>query len=326
MNSQTFVDSTNLCLEAFQKLLSSPVLGDETMQKPLARFNYWAANIGVFAPPRASLDVRLKNSTNYRRLLFQLLDVLERNLLAATNPPAQNADMDTNATFHQDVIQVVNDIISSLHRLSATIRRSAAQDRNLKAANFVERDDEGEDVNGVFQENVTRIIQQRYPDANKAVCKRLGESTSIRRRRVLYSRRHQVRLAVGSHFPASAQRIVPIVVPDPVPETLPVTPDYTSIPQPFPQPAPVATSMRPSETAASIPESDTIAPSLASSASTSSTIQDQNLRYPPVPHLNAQTGDASCPYCTAVLTKDDVLNKKQWRCVILVVLRAILIF
>jgi hypothetical protein len=316
MNSQTFVDSTNACLRTFQKLLSSPVLGDETIQKQLARFNYWAANMGVFAPPSASLDTRLKNTTNYRRLLLQLLDVLERNLLAATNPPATDADMDTNEASHQNTIQAVSDIISSLHRLSATIRRSAARDRNSKAANFVERDDEGKDINSVFQENVTRIIQQRYHNASKAVCERLGESISLRRRRVLYSRRHQVKLAVRPQLPAPAQRVIPVVVPDIIPQTLPVIPDHAPILQQF---APVAMSVRPSETAASIPDSDTqgstIAPSRASSASTGSMIQDHSLRYPSAPRMNAQTGDASCPYCTAVLTKDEVLNTKLWRCV-----------
>jgi hypothetical protein len=319
MNSQTFVDSTNACLRTFQKLLSSPVLGDETIQKQLARFNYWAANMGVFAPSSASLDTRLKNTTNYRRLLLQLLDVLKRNLLAATNPPATDADMDTNEASHQDTIQAVSDIISSLHRLSATIRRSAARDRNSKASSFVERDDEGKDINSVFQENVTRIIQQRYPDASKAVCERLGESISLRRRRVLYSRRHQLKLAVKPQLPAPAQRVIPVVMPDIIPQTLPVTPDHSPIPQSLPQFVPVAMSVRPSETAASIPDSDTqgstIAPSRAPSASTGSMIQDHSLRYPSAPRVNTPTGDASCPYCTAVLTKDEVFNPKLWRCV-----------
>lgn len=317
MNLQTFVDSTNACLEAFQKLVSSPGLGDETLQQQLARFNYWAANIGVFAPSRASLDTRLshKNNTNYRRLLLQLLDVLERNLHAAANGPAPGTDVDnTNGISHKDTIQAVSDIISSLHRLSATIRRSAARDRNPKAANFVERDDEGKDISTVFQENVTRIIQQRYPDASKAVCERLGESVTLRRRRVLYSRRHQAKLAIRPQV----RKVLPAVVPHIIPQTfLPITLDHTPIPQPSPEPAPIAMSVRPSETAASVPDSDTqgstIALSRASSASTGSMIQDQSLRYPPAPKVDARTGEASCPYCAAVLTKDEVFNTKFWR-------------
>jgi hypothetical protein len=321
MNPQTFVESTNECLEAFQQLLSGPLLGDETIQKQLARFNYWAANIGVFASPRTSLDTRLshKNSTNYRRLLLQLLDVLEKHLRAAAHGPETAAGLTSNGISNNDILQAVSDIISSLHRFSAAIRRAAVRDRNSKAANFVERDDEGKNINFVFQENVTRIIRQRFPDASQEVCARLGESISIRRRRVLYCRRHQVKLAIKPQVPAPLRRVLPIDVQDII-ETLPAASNHGPRTEPLPEPAPIAMSVRPSETDPSIPDSDTqgstIAPSLASSASTGSMIQDQNMKYPPAPRVDPLTGEASCPYCAAVLTKDEVLSTKFWRCVI----------
>ncbi|KAH8746853.1 hypothetical protein F5882DRAFT_492142, partial [Hyaloscypha sp. PMI_1271] len=186
----------------FHKLLErkGPGLGDEIIQQQLARFNYWASNIGVFASRGASLDTRLnhKNSANYRILLLQLLDILEKNLHAAAVGHVAGTDSDNpeNETSHKDTVQAVSDIISGLNRLSATIRKSSARNRNSKAANFVERDDEGNDVNMVYQENVTRIIQQLYPDASNTLCKRLGESISLRRKRVLYSRRHQAKLII----------------------------------------------------------------------------------------------------------------------------------
>lgn len=324
MSAQTFVDSTNACLEAFHQLLSSRALktGDEIIQTQLARFNYWAANIGVFASPRASLDTRLshKNSTNYRRLLLQLLDVLEKNLRAVANGPEADTKVNENGISDNDTIQVVSDIISSLHRLSATIRRSAARDRNSKAEHFIEKDDEGKNINFVFQENVTRIIQQRFPDASKEVCERLGESISLRRRRVLYSRRHQVKLAVKPRVPAPAQGIPRIVIQDITPQTLPTISYHAVLAEPLPEPAPIAMSVRPSETDPSIPDSDTIgstiAPSRASSASTGSMIQDQNMKYPSAPRVDPLTEEASCPYCAAVLTQEEVLSTKLWRCVI----------
>jgi hypothetical protein len=237
MNSQTFVDSTNACLEAFQKLLSSPDLSDETIQKQFARFNYWAANIGVFAPPRVSLDTRLsyKNGANYRRLLLQLLDVLEKNLCAAAKNP-EDSKLNDGGVSNKDLIQAVDDIISSLHRLSATIRRAAVRDRNSKVANFIEKDEEGENINIVFQENITRIIKLRFPDASEALCEKLEESISLRRRRVLYSRRHQVKLAVKPRVPAPIQRIIPVVLPDIVPQALPATSTYDLVHQPLPEP------------------------------------------------------------------------------------------
>lgn len=322
MNSQTFVNSTNGCLKAFQQLLSSPTLGDETMQKQLARFNYWTANIGVFASPRASLDTRLshKNSTNYRRLLLQLLDALEKHLRAAANGSKTGIDLNANGVSNNDFIPAVSDIISSLHRLSAAIRRSAARDRNSKAANFIEKDDEGKNINFVFQENVTRIIQQRFPDASQEVCQRLGGSISLRRRRILYSRRHQVKLAVKPQAPEPAQRVFPVVTQDIIPQTQSASPYLAPLTEPLPEPAPISISLRPSETDPSIPDSDTqestIAPSRASSASTGSVIQDQNMKYPAAPRIDPISGEASCPYCAAVLTQEEVFSTKLWRFVL----------
>lgn len=243
---------------------------------------------------------------------------MEKNLHAAAKSPAGDTDDEAaKVTSHEDTLQAVSDIISSLHRLSASIRRSAARDRSSKAADFVERDEEGNNINSVFRENVTRALQYRFPEASKAVCEQLGESISLRRRRVLYSRRHQVKLAVKPHIPVPTQVPVPVIVPDSNPVSVPVTSDPTPIDRALSEPTPVAMSVHPSETAASIPDSDTggstIAPSQASSASTGSMIQDQNLRYPSPPRIDPQTGEASCPYYAAALSKDEVLNTKTWR-------------
>jgi hypothetical protein len=323
MDSATFVDSTSACLEEFHKLLElkSPGLGDEIIQQQLARFNYWASNIGVFASRGASLDTRLnhKNSANYRILLLQLLDILEKNLHAAAVGHVAGTDSDNPEieTSHKDTVQAVGDIISGLNRLSATIRKASARNRNSKAANFVERDDEGNDVNMVYLENVTQTIQQNYPDASSTLCRRLGESISLRRKRVLYSRRHQAKLITRPQITVPNPQILPRDIPEPFPQSMEPSLERSNVPQPAQEPAPIAMGDLPSETAPSIPDSDkqvsTIASSRGSSASTGSMIHDQNLRYPPTPKVDRLTGEAPCPYCSAVLTNEEVSNPKMWR-------------
>jgi hypothetical protein len=106
-------------------------------------------------------------------------------------------------------------------------------------------------------------------------CRRLGELVSLRRKRVLYNRRHQVKLAGRVPVPDQA-----IVAPEnPYAPLLPRTAE-TPTPQeistaiePLPEEPVIIMSVGPSETAALVLDSDvqlTIAPSQASSASTRS--------------------------------------------------------
>lgn len=121
----------------------------------------------------------------------------------------------------------------------------------------MERDDEGNDLSIAFESNAIRIIQQRYPDASEALCRRLGESVSIRRKRVLYSRRHQEKRAKRVLSPD--QQVVAFDIPNislfPLDQNA-VIQETSATPEPLPEETPIAMSVRPSETAASIPDSD----------------------------------------------------------------------
>jgi hypothetical protein len=326
MSSQPITVSANSCLAAFQELLSSHVTTEtEKIEQQLARFNFWAANIGVFAPSGASLDTRLSSSRGgikYRPLILQLLNVLEKNLrttaTAESPQAAQDGDTDAGDISYIDSLQAVQDLIDRLHRLSASIGKSAVRDRNSKAANFVERDEDGNDLSVAFESNVFRIIRQRYPDASEPLCRRLGESVSLRRKRILYNRWHQEKLA--KRGPVLDQALVATENPcGPLPLRTVETPapqEISMAVEPSPEEPVIALSVRSSETAASVPDSDVqsaIAPSRASSASTGSMLQDQELRYPRAPKADFLMSEASCPYCSAVLTVDESSNLKSWR-------------
>lgn len=58
---------------------------EEWAQEQQARFRMWAANLGVFARGQASVDHRLRDSSELQDLVLQLLDALYANLNFCTN-------------------------------------------------------------------------------------------------------------------------------------------------------------------------------------------------------------------------------------------------
>lgn len=73
------------CRKSFRALLvDGPGESRTVVEEQQARFNIWAANIGVFANPEASLDYRLSESPEILRMIGQLLDLIYRNLERGT--------------------------------------------------------------------------------------------------------------------------------------------------------------------------------------------------------------------------------------------------
>lgn len=324
MAQQSIAAATEACLISLHEVHH----GDEKLQLQLARFNFWAANIGVFAPSRASLDARLdgRGGLKYRPVILQLLSAIQQNLLRlklwrshhGDGPQNGATSSDHGEISYSDGIQAIGDMIDRLHRLSASIRKASTRDRNSKAAAYIERDEEGNDLSQAFETNAVRIIQQMYGAASESLCRQLGHSVSLRRKRILYYRRHQTKLARG--IPKTAQHSIPEIVGNINTQPLPPMPtiiESTATPLPPAAEIPIAPSVHPSETAASVPDSDTqvstVAPSQVSSASSGSLWQDQSLRYPPAPRADEITGEYLCSFCSAVLTHEEVSSPKRWR-------------
>jgi hypothetical protein len=49
----------------------------EKAEKEAHRFDLWAANIGVFAAPKFSLDYRLRNAPDISRVVYNMIDVVK---------------------------------------------------------------------------------------------------------------------------------------------------------------------------------------------------------------------------------------------------------
>jgi hypothetical protein len=69
------------CYESFDQCLAqaATLLPKElsALEDQVGRFSIWAANIGVFAPGRASMDYRLSEAPEIRQLVLGLLETLE---------------------------------------------------------------------------------------------------------------------------------------------------------------------------------------------------------------------------------------------------------
>jgi hypothetical protein len=85
-NIQTIASHARHCVSLFNEYLLKPdqEIADLSREQQ-ARFNLWAANIGVFADSPASLDSRLEEHPDVRAMVLRALTVLGRNLKRGTN-------------------------------------------------------------------------------------------------------------------------------------------------------------------------------------------------------------------------------------------------
>lgn len=63
-----------------------PPQGKAMIEDQVGRFSVWASNIGALAPARASLDYRLREAEDVRRLVMALLITLDASIQECRNP------------------------------------------------------------------------------------------------------------------------------------------------------------------------------------------------------------------------------------------------
>lgn len=90
----TIADHVSACLQEFNSLCSSPTIwengipdsdaqGDVSLlklQNELSRFKVWSGNIGAHQKGRSSLDHRLRDASNIRDQVVELLEDLKESL------------------------------------------------------------------------------------------------------------------------------------------------------------------------------------------------------------------------------------------------------
>ena len=132
------------------------------LENELGRFKIWAGNLGVFAPGNASADYRLREDSDIRGVIIQMLDRLRQNIKQAIDPPIpeepdehdedgaskntdsssesstsisldEDSDADAEIEIEQDsdsndipkkALSEIKDIITRLYRLSAIVKKT----------------------------------------------------------------------------------------------------------------------------------------------------------------------------------------------------------
>ncbi|RYP19184.1 hypothetical protein DL765_003499 [Monosporascus sp. GIB2] len=219
----SIADRVVQCLGGFESIASAhPGMQlDESREKiitaindELARFKLWSGNIGAHRAGRSSLDYRLRDSSRLREQVAKLLDELTQSLdeveaiLSGKATPwdeeirdGGELDVELNDILKDEEFEFdseldhlsvdITDIISSLLRLSMSIRNPAPHDRFMSA----------EYANAKhFNEFDVRHVEAKYKDANQELVRRLGEAISRRRQYFKYRESHHAKLSRGINF------------------------------------------------------------------------------------------------------------------------------
>jgi len=82
-DTPTIYDTARICSKLFEQNLETLDNGSAKFllaEELHGRFNLWAAYIGAFAAPRASLDARLISHEDVKGMVLELLEMVQENL------------------------------------------------------------------------------------------------------------------------------------------------------------------------------------------------------------------------------------------------------
>ncbi|TVY72739.1 Zinc finger transcription factor ace1 [Fusarium oxysporum f. sp. cubense] len=221
----TIADHVSACLQEFNSLCSSPTIWTDSipdegtqsdislvkLQNELSRFKIWSGNIGAHRKGRSSLDHRLRDASNIRDQVVELLEDLRESLKDAkdiltgqTTPwdqdlsPADFSDSDSDREPFQDgasgnselsqIFAAIVEDINCLFRLSVSIHNPSPHDRFKKACLT--------DTSGYEPFDVQHVCN-KLSKAPKSIAERLGKAISRRRQYFKYRELHHDKLTSG---------------------------------------------------------------------------------------------------------------------------------
>lgn len=231
--------------------------------------------------------------------------------LPKTNLPTTSRCLET--------LQSIDEVITRLHRLSIAIRRSAGHRRNIRAAKYVERSETGANLSEEFDQYSEWIIRHKYPQAKPEVSQRMSATIAIRRRRLLYQRKHQKKLA-----------LVPSKVLEQIPVSTNIDKSYPHLSDPVgrllvPKGLAIRTNPEPPLTWTSASTIDAnrslnlVTRSEVSDLRSRSIVQNSKLDFPSPPHITIGNKEFECPYCCLVLPAREATDKVRWKLVYVLV-------
>ncbi|EWG41493.1 hypothetical protein FVEG_03599 [Fusarium verticillioides 7600] len=215
----TIADHVSACLQEFNSLCSSPTIWENgipdsdaqsdvsllKLQNELGRFKVWSGNIGAHQKGRSSLDHRLRDASNIRDQVVELLEDLKESLkdgqltpwdqdLSPAEFPNDDSDdepLSVDASGPSELSQIFAAIvedINCLFRLSVSIHNPSPHDRFKKACLT--------DTSGYEPFDVQHVCN-KLSKAPKPIAERLGKAISRRRQYFKYRELHHDKLASG---------------------------------------------------------------------------------------------------------------------------------
>jgi hypothetical protein len=244
--------------------------------------------------------------------VIRLPDNLEKTL-AYTNA---TEDADYKSQVRPDGDQEIDTILSSLsasidwlHRLANLVRRASTSRQNAKASTFLLKDDQGGDATPVLEKLFRYWIKRDFPNVADDFCERLISTMILRRRRILYRRSRQNKLALRT-----AERIRKpqhLAAPS---ASAGIEEKLRELPE-----APVAPMQAPSGVASTQQTATTVepqtylqvksTPSRVSGAKTIAMTSGIEEMIPPPPHIAGNALEFICPFCSLILPAKDARNR-----------------
>jgi hypothetical protein len=210
----------------------------------------------------------------------------------------------------QAALQKIEDSIGRLHRLSMAIRKAGVRNPQSRIASFAIVNEEGEDINLLFENFVDRVLEARLSNLSPNLRQRLATSICFRRRRFLYNKSHRWKLAMPEVKRPQGNVGSKIILP---------SPGSTTTPKAVPLAAPNRTesALRTDTTASAfdpmkLPLPVGSAPSQASSTPSVSPVLQSSAEIPRAPRLRPGMTEEECQYCAEVLPARQFLGTR-WK-------------
>lgn len=313
---------------------------------------------GVFAEGNASLDARLQDHQDIAMLVMGQLLTVQRHLGRMATYKWNGDDYDEihaaeqrchdgyssaaqsqssysfsdSATESQasrtrsakEEIQEATPLVAiilaihRLHRVAMAIRKSGTASHEMKAAVEQFLDEEGIDVVEVFERWCLELLRHKFKTADESTLRRIAHTNGERRRRFLYRKKHQKKLAGRRD-----SGLLPLKLTSPI-SALYADTSTSPLSESGPGKLPVRHSTTPAsnaqmtQTTASKVVRDkyhyeqSVAPSTPRSIAPSTLIHFDSSMYPPAPKVPTGAQEFYCPYCCKVHPSSE-RSGKHWK-------------
>ncbi|KAE8380327.1 hypothetical protein BDV26DRAFT_257809 [Aspergillus bertholletiae] len=309
--------AANMCMSNFDDLLCRLDQDSATrrlVEELRGRFNLWAAYVGAFAMPKASLDARLSLYPDLKCMVLELLDMVSRNTeIDVQLGQLRETDNDRPET---DAGQPALTVLRGLDATEAAIERLVILGVQIRrGARRVNKGDTSTEQSAAGP-LCSSLIRHRYPYARQSLCNQLGTSIHARGISIQYIQKHNQKLAykrpshsnsvteeeevysrrnglVGSKGPTNTGTAANRAQLHPVPETFPsaISPS-AALRLRNPKPRPFGT--------------------LVSKGHTVHNPGDDHLHYPSVPRRQKMEKYIPCTICSEPLEVSE-LTENTWK-------------